>query len=108
MTAFGLRTEKASDTDWLVDITGGSQVSADITLVVINPSTGASTYSKSVSSLLPASNDPDATFNDNNKNNRLDAGDSLLLKGAGGHFLAGYKVQLLKGNMIVGIVNELP
>jgi len=107
-TTMGLRVEKLQSGGWLVSVTSGSKTASGVTLQVINPSTGAPTLNKVVASLAPSYNDSDARYNDNNGNNRLDAGDTIQLKSSGGHIYAGYKVQLLVGDSIVGTIKELP
>jgi len=107
-TNLGLRVETMQTGGWLVSVTSGTKTASSVTLQVINPSTGAPTVSKLVSALAPAYSDPDAKYNDNNGNNRLDAGDTIQLKTSGGHIVAGYKVQLLVGDNIVGMIKELP
>jgi len=107
-TTLGLRVQKAGSGTWLVDVTAGSKAVSSVRLQVVDPSTGLTTVSKMMSYLSPTYNDPDAIYNDNNQNNRLDAGDSIQLKSSGGHIAAGYKVQLLIGSSIVGTIRELP
>ena len=107
-TNLGLRVEPLQAGGWLLSVVSGTKTASSVTLQVINPSTGAPTVSKLVSSLAPAYSDPDARYNDNNGNNRLDAGDTIQLKASGGHIVAGYKVQILVGDSIVGMIKELP
>lgn len=107
-TTLGLRVESSGGGYWLVTVTAGSKAVSSVRLQVITPSTGQSTVSKMVGYLAPAYNDPDATYIDNNGNSRLDAGDSIQLKSSGGHIAAGYKVQLLAGDSIIGMIKELP
>jgi hypothetical protein len=107
-TTMGLRVESSGGGYWLVTVTAGSKAVSSVRLQVINPSTGQSTVSKMMSNLATTYNDPDAVYNDNNGNSRLDAGDSIQLKSSGGHIAAGYKVQLLVGDSIIGMIKELP
>lgn len=107
-TTLGLRVEPQGNGNWLVSVTSGTKTVSSVRLQVINPSTGQSTVNKAMSYLAPAYNDPDASYNDNNVNGRLDAGDSILLRSSGGHVAAGYKVQLLVGGSVVGTIKELP
>jgi hypothetical protein len=105
---FGLRVETTASGGWLVSVTAASFSTSSVRLQVIDPSTGLTTVSKMMSHLAPTYNDPDATYNDNNDNSKLDAGDTIQLKSSGGHILAGYKVQLLSGENIIGTIMELP
>ena len=107
-TTLSLRVQKAESGTWLVEVTAGSKAVSSVRLQVINPSTDLTTVSKMMSYLSPTHNDPDAIYNDNNQNSRLDAGDSIQLKSSGGHIAAGYKVQLLSGENIIGNIRELP
>ena len=130
-TTLGLRTEKNSDGDWLISVTGGSQGATSVTLQVLDPNTGAivpTTLTPLVtkySYVLPITAAPNyipsgavvgaavGAFNDNNNNNKIDAGDSMVLYNAdavthlNGKNLAGMKVQFIKGESIVGIIKEL-
>jgi hypothetical protein len=108
VTTIGLRVADRSAGNWTIEILSGRKDPRDLRLQVINPSTGALALSKVVASLAPSYNDSDARYNDNNGNNRLDAGDTIQLKSSGGHIHAGYKVQLLVGAAIVGTIKELP
>ena len=107
-TSLGLRVEKTAGGDWIVSVTSGSKAVSSVRLQVINPSTGQTTVDKMAGSLAPTAADPDATYNDNNGNGKLDAGDTFQLRSSGGHIAAGYKVQLLVGSSIVGTIKELP
>jgi hypothetical protein len=107
-TTIGLRVSSGGDGTWLIDVTSGTRPAQSVTLQVSNPATGQPTLSKKVSSLAPYCSDPDATWNDNNHNDRLDAGDTILLRSSGGHVSTGYKVQLLAGDNVIGTIKELP
>jgi len=107
-TSLGLRAEQTSNGIWTVSVISGSRNAAGVRLQVIVPNTSNPTVNKMVSSLSPTNADPDATYNDNNGNNKLDAGDTFLLKASGGHIAVGYTVQLLAGSSIIGTVKALP
>jgi len=105
------RTQAVQGGDWLVEITGGSFRASGLELVVINSTTGARTMQARV----PAGNadNPDFFWNDSNRNHRLDAGDSILLKGTvngqpNPNILAGFKAQFLKNDILVATIRELP
>jgi len=107
-TNLGLRVSPLATGGWLIDVTSGSKPTSSVTLQVIDPATGLTTVSRTVSFLAPPYNDPDATHNDNNQNKKLDAGDTIQLKTTGGHIAAGYQVRLLSGSSVVGTIRELP
>jgi len=107
-TSLGLRVERSSGGNWTVWVTSGTKDAVDVRFQVIDPNTGSTTVNKMINALLPGQKDPDAVYNDNNNDYRLDGGDTFLLKSSGGHIAAGYKVQLLVGSSIVGTIKELP
>lgn len=104
-TMLGMRIEKTSGSDWLVTITTGSTaVSSTLYIQVADSNTGAKTVSTPIK-LGPTS---DFQYNDNNANQRIDAGDSILLKGSSPNIKAGYRFQLSKGENILAGPRELP
>ncbi len=107
-TYLGLRANQTSPGNWTITIVCGRYEAPGVRLTVVDPSTGESTVSKLVSNLVPAKNNPDAVFNDHTGNSKLDAGDTIILKGSGGHIIAGYKVRFFEGNDIIGTIRELP
>jgi hypothetical protein len=126
VTCLGLRTERTSNDDWLITITGGSQLATSVTIRVLDPITGVpltttlatpGQYSFVITPNVPnwgaAANTTCGIWNDNNGNGKIDAGDSILLymlSGAhpNGKDLTGMKVQFMKGVDIIGAIGELP
>jgi flagellin-like protein len=126
-TQYGLRVERTSNNDWLITITGGSQIATTVTVQIVDPTTGAivattlanpGTYNFPIS---PAGGWGAAAatycgvWNNNNgaANTKLDAGDSILfymLSAAhtNGKDLSGMKVQFMKTGNIIGSIGELP
>ena len=104
----GIHAEKTTDGDWLLAITSGGDPASSLTLQIIDPSNGQVNISMGLPSTKPTYNNPDAVYNDSNGNNKLDAGDSILLKASGGHVQAGDRVQFMKGDSIIATVNALP
>jgi flagellin-like protein len=123
-TNLGLRAEKTTTNDWLISVTGGAQAAVSVTMQVVDTATGAivtttlaapGTYNFiiSPSTNFGAVGTPCGVFNDNNANNKVDAGDSILLYmlDAGhtnGKNIAGMKVQFLKSGNIIGTIQEMP
>jgi hypothetical protein len=105
---FGLRIENTTGGDWLITVASGSAPLKSVWMQITNSSTGGKTVDKLISAIVPAKNDPDAVFIDNNANNRIDAGDIFILKGSSVNVLPGYKVQFLKGMDIIGTISEIP
>jgi len=104
----GFRAENLTDGNWMVWAVTGSLALKDLRMEIIDPNNGSKMVDKSMLDLVPAKNDPDAVFNDSNANNRLDAGDSVLLKCSSPNNKSGYKVQFLRGDNILGAIKELP
>jgi flagellin-like protein len=129
-TNLGLRVERVSNGDWLISVTGGSQVASAVTLQVLDPNTGAvvataagatlASYNFAVFPLTSADGwgaltHSVGTLNNNNGGAtvKVDAGDTMVLFGAthageNGKDLSGMKVQFLKGQSIIGTIGELP
>jgi len=99
----GLRTERTINGDWLISVVSGSQKAADVDMQVVNPQTGAVVYHYPVNAMNPA----DCTFNDNNADSKLDAGDTIAIKDTAS-VDPGMKVQLVKGENVIGTIKELP
>jgi flagellin-like protein len=125
-TNLGLRIEKVSNGDWLISVTGGSQVATAVTLQVLDPNTGAIVATTSAGpttynfAVFPVANwgagaASVGTFNNNNGGAtvKLDAGDTMVLysalhAGVAGKDISGMKVQFLKGASIIGTIKEIP
>jgi hypothetical protein len=101
-----MRAEKNSNGDWLISIIQGSKNAGDVRMQVMNTNGTAALNVYPVNTLAA----PQGVFNDLNSNNKIDAGDNILLYNAahGGSDLAGLKLQLLKGESIIGTIKELP
>jgi hypothetical protein len=102
----GMSAAKDSNGDWLISImSGGGQNLKDVTLHVMNTSTGAIVLNTKLNAI------PEATgaYNDNihSGQSKVNAGDSILLK-SGGPVLAGMRVLLRMGKDIIGNIKELP
>ena len=91
--------------NWIVSVNSGATLNTNTNLQVLNTN-GVTTIDKTVISL--GGTDPDATYNNNNGNTYLDAGDTILIRGNSGHALQGYRVQLSRGNNIIGGPKTLP
>ena len=107
-SSVGLSVENYSNGNWTVAVTRGNVTVSDVYLIVVIPSNGTQTVFKAFVNLTLSVNDTDATYYDNNGNARLDIGDKLILKSAGGHILSGYKVQLLRRDDRISTIRELP
>jgi hypothetical protein len=103
----GLRIENTTDGNWLISVTSGAVSEDSVRMTITNMSTGEKTVDKPVSAFLPKKNNPDALFNDSNGNNRIDAGDTILLKSSSPNIKTGYKVMFLKGENIIGVIGEI-
>ena len=100
----GLNAAKNANGDWIISIvSGGGQRAKDVTLVVTNPDTGASVVRSKVNELSSA----DGTYNDNNANGKIDAGDSILLEDTA-TVDAGMNVKFITSDTVVGMIKELP
>jgi hypothetical protein len=106
-TTIGIRVNKTAAGDWQLQITGGSKPVSSLTLQVANQ-TGEIVFKKTFASIKIPSSDPDAAFNDTDRNNNVNAGDTILLKASGGHVQAGYEVRLLRGDLVLGLLRSLP
>jgi len=102
----GLSVQKNSAGNWLVSVSsGGGQNTGDVTISVTNANTGASIFNAKLNTFSA-----NFIYNDNNIDSKVNSGDSILLNAtaSGGLCAAGYKVQLLKGESVIGTVKELP
>jgi hypothetical protein len=104
----GLRIENSTDGNWIITFASASEPLKNVRFTISNSSTGERTVDKRMSDLLPAKNDPDAVFNDTNANNKIDSGDSILLKGSSPNIKSGYRVQFLKDNNVIAQIGEIP
>jgi len=115
-TQLGIRVEKAPNgIDWIVSITTGSQKVTSIRVQIVNPATGAKTVNVALN-VAPA--DAHFTFNNNDlanegANPKINAGDSIMLKGAipvppaAADIQMGYTFSLLKGENTIAGPKEL-
>jgi hypothetical protein len=101
--SLGLRAERMGDGDWLITVTSSTHNTTGVTMRVYNASTGEIVISTKLSAMDAA----DGTYNDNNDNNKLDAGDTILLRDTA-KVNPGMKVQFLKGEAVAGTVGALP
>jgi hypothetical protein len=100
----GLNVTKDASGNWLISVnSGGGQNLVDVTLSVTDPDTGASALSTKLSA-IPAA---DGFFNDTNNDQKINGGDSILLNHTAA-ISAGMKVQLLKGESVLGTIKALP
>ena len=106
-TYLGTRVEKTDNGDWQINITYGNKTVSSLTLQISNL-TGGIIFKVPFESIKNPTSNPDAAYNDTNGNDRVDPGDTILLKASGGHVQSGFHVRLLMGDYIVGIVKELP
>ncbi len=106
-TALGLRATKTAQGNWTIEITSGSKTASSVTLQCVDPNTGQTDFSETLTDMEPGDNNVNGVWYDNNGNNKLDAGDSILLHQDGGAD-SGDKIQLLVAGNIVGTVKALP
>lgn len=111
MLNIGLRAEALPGGDWLIDITSGSRDANEVYIQVIDPATGRANLLAKVPS--GTASNPDFTWTDRSGNKKLDAGDSILLKGTVNgqpnlKIQDGFKVQFSRSSNIIGTVKELP
>jgi len=121
-----LQVERTSNADWLITITGGSEPAAFVIIKVMDPSTRVplmttliepAHYNFVITPSVPnwgaTVNTTCGIWNDNNSNNNIDTGDTILLymfsaTHTNGKDLIGMKVQFEKYDAIIGIIAELP
>jgi flagellin-like protein len=112
----GLSVIKNTSGNWLISVSsGGGQSLNDVTLSVTDPNTGAKIISVKLATAGTVINAPaTATYNDNDLNVKINSGDSFVVYSATngavtpGTCAAGQKVQLLKGESVIGTIKELP
>lgn len=109
--AFGLQIQISTNDDWQINITGNAGPASALILDLANTSTGESHLHASVSS--GTADNVNFTWLDANSNKKLDSGDNIILKGTingqpNPSVQAGFKVQLLYKNNIVGNSPVLP
>jgi flagellin-like protein len=105
----GLSVQKNTVGNWLISVSsGGGQNLGDVSLSVTNAQTGVSVLSCKLN-VIPVA---DGNYNDNDGNTKINSGDSFVLINntavPPGVCVAGMKVQLLKGESVVGTIKELP
>jgi hypothetical protein len=103
-----IRVTNTTDGDWQLFIVSGYRRVSGLTFCVTDPDSGQTVLTKKLSSIKFSAKDPDAIYNDTNKDNILNTGDLITLKASGGHIKAGQKVQFFEGNELVGAVKSLP
>ena len=100
-TTLGVRVQVNASGDWTLTIISGFKSLDDTYLQVTNTTTGVSTIDRLLLSL--GGTDEDAAYFDNDANNRLDAGDIIIIKKSSGHVGPGDRVQFTHwGNLIAG------
>ena len=92
----GATIDKNSQGNWTVSITNGKTNAIDTTLIIIDPSSGASKLSQGLT--IPNFY---FYFNDNNLNGACDAGDVILLNQTAGIVEPGLSVELVKADNII-------
>jgi hypothetical protein len=97
--------------NWSINITSGYIDAGRVAIQISDPHTGATMLESKVA--YGTASNPDFTWTDRSGNGKLDAGDSILLKGTVNgqpnlKIQAGFKVQFLKGGSIIGTIKELP
>ena len=102
-TTVYLTSERNSGGDWILMVQSGSVAASNITLKVISKATGTAVLSSRLTAINPSS----GSFNDNNYNDKIDAGDTILLKDTA-YVDPGMEVQLMKGEKLMGHVDRLP
>jgi hypothetical protein len=100
----GLNTTRQGNGDWTINVTsGGGFKPADVLMQVTNNSTGM----MALQARLNKINASDGIFTDNNRNGRIDSGDTLFLRDTD-IVDPGMKVQFIYHESSVGRVKELP
>ena len=102
-TSLGLDTSRKASGDWQIDVTSGSARASSVVITVVDANTGAAAYSSG----LTAMNTAAGMYNDNNGNNMLDPGDTVLIRDTAS-VDPGMKVLFLKGENVIGVVIRLP
>jgi len=108
---FGWRVEALVNGDWMISITTGSYTISGLVLQVVDPANGSALVKEPLSA--GTAGNPDFLVNDTNGNKRLDAGDTIILKGTinglpSSNIQAGFRVQLLRNDNVIGTLKELP
>jgi len=111
ITNIGCTAEALPGGDWLINVTSGNKDAGGVSIEVIDPRTGGSTLAAKITS--GTASNSDFTWTDRSGNNKLDAGDSILLRGTvngqpNPKIQEGFKVLFMKNNDIIGTVKELP
>jgi hypothetical protein len=107
----GLRVEAVDNGDWRIYVISGNIKPSAVDIQITNPSSGAEMLRAHVSS--GTAGNPDFFWNDSNQNDKVDAGDDIVLKGTvngqpNPDIQPGFKVQFLRGDTIIGTIKELP
>jgi hypothetical protein len=100
LPSYSLQLERTTQGNWTLTFLGGGVDAGNVTFKVIDPATGG----PQLSSKLNASSD-NFTWNDNNRNGRFDAGDSILINQTG--IQGGSTVMVLRNTETV-FCAELP
>ena len=102
VTELGLNVSDNGQGEWSIDIVRGS-TSPYLTLKITDPSARMVIYEEMLIFLSRRI----GRVEDNNNNDRLDMGDSIILN-QGGQVAAGMKFELVRGQTVLGSVNRLP
>jgi hypothetical protein len=102
VTELGLKVSDNGQGEWSIDIVRGS-TSPYLKLKITDPSARMVIYDEMLIFLSRRI----GRVEDNNNNDRLDRGDSIILN-QGGQVAAGMKFELVRVETVVGCVNRLP
>lgn len=94
-SALGTRINRGSG-HWTLEVVSGRSEAVSTRIQVVDPATGAATFSSPVQE-----SSPHFRFNDNNANMRVDGGDSFLLNETTGYVEVDFKVLLMTENSIL-------
>jgi flagellin-like protein len=98
----GLVVEKTREGNWTLTIVNGQTQAINTNLQVLNKATGQKTILSPITAQSWY-----FKFNDNDANNMLNAGDSILLNQTPGMVQVGFVAQLLKSDSIISGPGEL-
>ncbi|MGQ9582416.1 MAG: type IV pilin [Thermoplasmatota archaeon] len=93
--ALGTRINRGSG-QWTLEVVSGNSEAVSTRIQVVDPATGAATFSSPV-----RESSPYFRFNDNNANMRVDGGDSFLLNETTGYVEVDFRVLLTIENSIL-------
>lgn len=91
----GTRLTRGSG-QWILEIVSGKSAAVSTRIQVVNPTTGASTFSSGVQESSPY-----FRFNDNNENLYVDGGDTILLNETAGFVEEGFKLLLISEKSVL-------